>query len=215
MYNSTIKHNKEWEKNAKYPVYNEEALELVRQWKSSSGRQRALAEKQIYHRLSYLIYKRIRGYRKCDYYDDLLQEGRIGLITAVEKFDSNRGLNFFKYGVWCIQSRVTGFLRWKRKSGNETPGGLLSGCMSEMPDPVVTYEKKEEKRVLMSAIGSLPEMDRQIVLMRFGIDGSGGRTYKQIGDVFSLSKQRIEQITSKAISRLRKNKQIKVFFCEI
>jgi len=205
--------NKEWDKDSKYPVYNNEALALVSMWKNSSGREKAIAEKQIYHRLSYLIYKRIRGYKNSDYYDDLLQEGKLGLITAVEKFDPARGLNFFKFGVWCIQSKVSSFLRWKKKSVKESLGCSFV-CTSEIPDPGAQYEYKEGNRVLMSAIRSLPEIDRKIVLMRFGIDGSGGRTYREIGDVFSLSKQRIEQITSRAILKLRKNKQIKIFFCE-
>ena len=215
MYKQNIKHNKEWEKDAKYPVYNDEALALVTMWKNSSGKQRGLVENQILNRLSYLIYKRIRGYKKCDYYEDLLQEGRIGLITAVDKFDSTRGLNFFKFGIWCIQSRITAFLAWRKKCGNESPTGLTCDCETAAPDPGTHYEYQEGNKVLMSAIGSLPEMDKQIVLMRFGIDGSGGRSYKQIGDVFSLSKQRIEQITSRAISNLRKNKQIKTYFCEL
>jgi RNA polymerase sigma factor (sigma-70 family) len=208
----------EWDK---YYVNNDEALALLRMWRNCySAKDRAVVEKQIIHRLSYLVYAKIHRYANKHYYEDLLQEGRAGLLESVRKFDPSRGINFFKYGCWHIQSRIGRFLKKQiRRDKREVLSAALPGQVLQVVEhhvsPEDLYEEEEGKRVLVSALGSLPEIDRKVVLMRFGIDGSGGCTYKQIGDVFSVSRQRIEQITSRAISRLRKNTQIKDFFCEL
>jgi len=205
----------------KYYVNNDEALALLQMWRNGSVKDRTIVEKQIIHRLSYLVYSRVKGYKGKQYYEDLLQEGKAGLLESVRKFDSARGINFFKYGCWHIQNRIGRYLAKHRRQNRfevltdgEAPMKNQQGKERYM-GPEELYEEEEGKRVLISALGSLPEIDRRVVLMRFGIDGSGGHTYKQIGDVFSVSKQRIEQITSRAISRLRKNTQIKNFFCEL
>jgi RNA polymerase sigma factor (sigma-70 family) len=213
--NKTI--SPEWDK---YYVNNDEALALLRLWKDGSVSERAVAEKQILHKLSFLVQSRVKHYKNQPYYEDLLQEGKMGLLESVKKFDPARGINFFKFGCWYIHNSVGRFLKKQKK---QSKSEVLSGDLQEYRgkverqniSPEITYEKEEGKKVLMSAIGSLPEIDRKVVLMRFGIDGSGSHTYKQIGDVFSVSRQRIEQITSRAISKLRKNTQIKNFFYEL
>jgi RNA polymerase primary sigma factor len=90
----------------------------------------------------------------------------------------------------------------------------MCGYIDEDMDPTTRFEEKETKKVLLAAINRLPEMEREVIKMRSGINDehNEGRTYQQIGDVFSLSKQRIEQIYSRAVSKLRKNTQLKDFF---
>ena len=69
--------------------------------------------------------------------------------------------------------------------------------------------------MLKSAIETLPDVDRRVLIMRFGMDGFSEHTLRQIGEAFSLTKQRIEQIEKKAISKLKKNRQVKNFFYEL
>lgn len=208
------KDNSKWNK---YYVNNHEALALVKIWKTSSAKNRAAVERHIVRRLSYLVCARIRHYRSQSYYEDLLQEGKAGLIESIRRFDSSRGINFFKFGNWYIKNKVNRYLKSCRKYNRFE---VLSGEISCIPEgrrinPDAWYEMEEGKRILRSALNSLPDIDRQIVSMRFGMDGNGSRTYQQIGDVFSVSRQYAEQVTSRAIASLRKNNQVKNFFCEL
>lgn len=206
--------NQKWNK---YYVNNHEILALIKIWRNSSAKDKTAVEQNIIRRLSYLVCTRIRHYKDQPYYEDLLQEGKTGLVESIRRFDPNRGINFFKFGGWYIQNKVNRYLKSRRKySKFEILSGEINYVRAERHiNPDVWYEKEEGKRVLKSALNSLPEIDRQIVSMRFGIDGNGSRTYQQIGDVFSISRQYAEQVTSRAIASLRKNNQVKIFFCEL
>ena len=67
-------------------------------------------------------------------------------------------------------------------------------------------------KVLESVLHRFPELESKVVRMRFGIGGSKRHTLQQIGDIFSVSRQYVQQIESRAILKLKKNRQIKEFY---
>lgn len=194
--------------NKTYFVYNDEILELIQLWKEASPKKKSVIQGKIIDRMGYIICKRINRYKGSNIYDDLLQEGRMGIITAMEKFDISRGRNFFQYSIWHVKNKIRIFLN-KQKRRNQK---ISISNIEEVESPDITFEQMEAKKVLISEIDKLPEIERKIVKMRSGIEDNDGKTYQQIGDVFSLSKQRIEQIYSHAVSKLSKNAQIRNFF---
>lgn len=199
----------------KYYVTNDEALALVKIYKESSV-ERNTIKGVLIKKLEYLVYAKIKGYRNRFYYDDLLQEGRIGLVKAVDNFDPTQGVNFFKYARWHIQSRITRLTNWHKK--NEIRKNIIKG--KQIYDEIETspescFEIIEGEEILRKAVDTLPNVDRRVLVMRFGMYGSEAHTLRQIGEAFSLTKQRIEQIEKRAISKLRKNRQVKNFFCEL
>lgn len=204
--------NKEkWGKT--YYVYNDEILDLVKLWRNAPQNEKIKFQDRIISRMGYIIYKRIAFYKNNVIYEDLKQEARIGILTAIEKFDPNRCVNFFHYSIWHIRSRVRMYLNKNKRKMKEMLVEDANYMDEEIIDPILLFEEKEGKKVLISAINDLPEIDRQVIKMHYGITEDGEhKTYKQIGDVFSLSKQRIEQINSRAVLRLRKNSKLKEFF---
>lgn len=203
---------KEW--NRVYYVYNEEILGLINHWREAPKKMKPVLQARIIDRMSYMINKKIASYKESGFYEDLLQEGRMGIIAAMEKFDSSRSPNFFQYSGWYIQNKIRVYLKKERRKRREIPTEEIYNCVDEDIDPVANFEGKEAKELLRVAIDALPEIDRKIVEMRFGLNDENkeGQTYQQIGDVFSLTRQRIEQIHSRAISKLRKNTKLKNFF---
>jgi RNA polymerase primary sigma factor len=71
----------------------------------------------------------------------------------------------------------------------------------DSPDKKVLDESLSS--ALNDVLGTLTESERQIIKMRFGLDGLEPMSLQQIGDEFKLSKERIRQIEKKAIRRLR------------
>jgi RNA polymerase sporulation-specific sigma factor len=197
--------------NKTYYVYNDEILSLISMWKKSSNK--SMYEEKIIDKMGFMIYNRISYYKNTSLYEDLLQEGRIGILKAMEKFDITRGCNFFQYSTFHIKNQIRLYLQKHRKNKEILTNNIIEGVGED--DPISLFEKQEARKILLSAIDTLPDIDQNIIKMRFGLDNSPGKTYQQIGDVFSLSKQRIEQITSRAVSRLRKNKQLNDFFNEV
>jgi len=196
-----------------YYVYNDEVLALIKIWREASQKDKEKILTELVRRLSYMVQARIKGYRNQAIYLDLLQEGKIGLMKAIESFDISRGTNFFKLASWHIGSRIKNYLRWWQRTNRRVNSDNDINYM-EAPTPHDFIKKQEEQKVLLKAISCLPKLDRKVVMMRFGVGGHKNHTLKQIGDVFSLSKQQIQNIEFRAITRLSKNHELKVYYRE-
>lgn len=202
--------NKGWKS---YYVSNEQVLALLKIFRDAPENKKEKIQSLLVKRLTYLVQSKIKGYRERPFYSDLLQEGKIGLLLAIEGFNPLRGVNFFKYAEWRILHQIKMYLRWQKRAERavrakeENYFGTICG-----PDPYEYYENIEKQVVLKKALDKLPEMDKRVLVMRFGMFGSDSHTFKQIGDIYSVSKQRIEQIQRRAISKLKNNREIRQFF---
>jgi len=206
-----------------YAVTNDEALAMLDSWRDAGGdRKRKLAGEMV-TRLTYLVQSRIRRHRGQTFYDDLLQEGRMGLMNAFVKFNPERGKNFFKFAQWHIQTKIRRCLL-KEIGRNEVLSQHKDSvvcardesdsvvCARDEYDPSVVMEQAEGCGVLIKALDFLPHRDRNILYMRFGIQGGNPQTLQQIGDQFGLSRERVRQIESKALARLGRNSEVRRFF---
>lgn len=190
-----------------YHVRNQDVVALIRTWKSTTGVEHTNVENLLIKRLSYLVYKRIQGYKEQPYYDDVLQEGIIGLIQAFTKFDPLKGPNFFKIAKWYISTRVRNFLKENNKfygEGREVLTDKLDHFLSTEDTIEQKFEKLQEYQLIREAIAKLPDIEQSVIYLRFGIGDDDPQTMQQIGEKFSVSRQRIDQIQSSALRKVRK-----------
>jgi RNA polymerase sigma factor (sigma-70 family) len=208
----------------RYFITNDEVLGLLESWRKSSGRRKLIIKDNMIEKLSYIIQSKIRPYKGRSFYEDLLQEGRIGLSNAIDQFNAKRGVNFFKFATWYVKNKIRAFIKKQKKfDKKEVLTGFIGGLGLQnndlstfITDSSLLYEQAEMSNLLLECVKRLPEVDRKMVTLRFGLEDNGlGQTYQQIGNAFSLSKQRIEQITSRALSKLRKDKYIRLFSDEV
>ncbi|MCR5663520.1 MAG: RNA polymerase sporulation sigma factor SigE [Oscillospiraceae bacterium] len=149
--------------------------------------------------------------------EDLISIGTIGLIKAVNTFQSGKNIKLATYASRCIENEILMVLRKNSAQrtelsideplntdwdGNEL---LLSDVLGTDEDEVSRpLEDDAERRMLMRAIDGLSEREREIILLRFGLPGGREYTQKEVADRLGISQSYISRLEKRILTRLRR-----------
>jgi len=197
---------------------------------------------------------------------DLINEGNIGLMNAIEKYDVDRGYHFISYAVWWIRQAILKSICEKSRTvrlplnranellqiqkmqrklfhdngeeanaeeigeelnldpqlvedllsisremvsldapvygdpTNSTVGDFVEDNYRSADDILMNKALKDD---INQALSILSEKERDIIEMRFGLNGAIPMSLKEIGELYNLTKERIRQIEKKAIERMK------------
>ena len=149
--------------------------------------------------------------------EDLISIGTIGLIKAVNTFNPERKIKLATYASRCIENEILMYLRRNNKvraevsfdeplnidwDGNEL---LLSDVLGTEDDIITRdLEAQVDRKILMKALHTLSDREKQIMGLRFGLNGGEGKTQKDVADMLGISQSYISRLEKRIFKRLRK-----------
>jgi RNA polymerase sigma factor (sigma-70 family) len=140
-------------------------------------------------------------------FEELVSEGNVALMRSVEKFSFALGNRFSTYATYAIQRH---FFRLSQKgrqfrSRFVADDEALRGRASEAPitDRCSSAQIDTLKELFSRFLEGLETREKQIVVARFGFDGRPSRTFRELGVEMGVCKERIRQIQTRAMEKLR------------
>ena len=149
--------------------------------------------------------------------EDLISIGTIGLIKAVNTFKADKKIKLATYSSRCIENEILMHIRKiaNQKSemsldepintdwdGNEL---LLSDILGTDSDTVMRpMEDDVDHQLLREALERLPERERAIMVLRYGLDGTAEKTQKEVADLMGISQSYISRLEKRIVQRLHR-----------
>ena len=150
--------------------------------------------------------------------EDLISIGTIGLIKGISTFRVDRGIKLATYCSRCIENEILMHIR--KTAGQKTEISLdepintdwdgnellLSDILGTEEDVVMRpMEEDVERQLLREALSRLPERERYIISLRFGLCGQQERTQKEVADCLGISQSYISRLEKRIMQRLRRD----------
>lgn len=194
------------------PLSREAESELIERIGEEEARQTL-----IEHNLRLVVYIARRFENTGINIEDLISIGTIGLIKAVSTYQPGKNIKLATYASRCIENEILMYLRKNaaRRSeisfdeplntdwdGNEL---LLSDVLGTEEDTVMRpIEEVVDRKLLHSAISTLPQREREIIVLRFGLEGNREQTQKEVAARLGISQSYISRLEKRIIQRLKK-----------
>lgn len=173
-------------------------------------------EKLIVHNLRLVSHIVRKYYSSSRMQEDLVSVGSLGLIKAVDSFDIENGARFATYAAKCIQNEILMYFRQQRKlqaevsindaidvdrDGNPLTYIDVISCEENLADDLDLRLDGAKVRTYVDTV--LEERERQIVKLRYGLDGKDTLTQREVAALLGISRSYVSRIEKSALEKLR------------
>ena len=204
------------------PLSKEEELAYLIKAKAGDEEARNIL---IEHNLRLVVFL-AKKYENTTYdIEDLVSIGSIGLIKGINTYKIDKNIKLATYASRCISNEILMFLRKnKRKRAEVSLEDALNydaeGNELHLEDILGTeidlvpneYEKQVDKEVLSKEIEGLPDRDKEIMTLRYGLNNTKEYTQKEVAEMLGISQSYISRIEKKVVKKL---KQVMIRWCKV
>lgn len=157
---------------------------------------------------------------------DIIEEGNIGLIQAVDRFDPKKDAKIISYAVWWIRKTILEAIEKKGMIDADNIDDFLptekeiENEINEIASKAIVPERNnfsdehkhnpiDAKQLLEELFEGVPERERNIISDYYGLDGVQPRTFKEISEDLNLTIERVRQLNEKGLKKMRSNALLK------
>lgn len=197
------------------PLSGKEERECLEKMKNGD---KAARGKLIEHNLR-LVAHIVKKYSQAADIDDLISIGTVGLIKAVDSFNSDKNTRLATYASRCVENEVLMHLRHEKKfasqlslsepigydrEGNEI--SLMDILVGDGEDICDKVDKSEKIKKLFEKVRQIKDKrEKAIIYLRYGLHGGDPLTQKEVAKKLGISRSYVSRIEKKAIMRLRES----------
>lgn len=153
---------------------------------------------------------------------DLISEGNIGLLNAIDRYDPTRNVKIFSYGVWWIKQAMQEAIEKRNfipseelptEKNTDLPQDDMDNAqdseINELPEIFIDEDNneisrtEEQKKVINDALCGVSKRDALMLLEYYGVLTGKPKTLEELGVKYNLTKERIRQINKKTIKKMR------------
>lgn len=174
-------------------------------------------EKLIIHNLRLVVYIAKKFESTNIPIDDLTSIGTMGLIKAVNSFIPSKNIKFATYASRCIENEILMYLR-KRSNKNvdismdEALSTDSDGNELNLIDVLYTdesfvsenIEKESDRQMVWDILNTLSPREKEIMVMRFGLDNGEEKTQKEVSDIIGISQSYVSRMEKRILKKMKK-----------
>ncbi|MFA5562066.1 MAG: RNA polymerase sporulation sigma factor SigK [Eubacteriales bacterium] len=182
---------------------------------AGDGQARAILIEHNLRLVAHIVRKYYASYHSPD---DLISIGSLGLIKAIDTYDTDNGARFATYAAKCIQNEILMFFRAQKKlscevSINDTididrDGNPLTYIDIISTDDTIAEDldlKLHAEKVYSLIRDVLAERERQIVVLRYGLGSCPPKTQREVAAMMDISRSYVSRIEKKALEKLKEH----------
>ena len=156
---------------------------------------------------------------------DIIEEGNLGLIRAIDRFNPKKDNKVISYAIWWIRKTIMEALEKRGMIDAENIEEIVvkadkkENTAEDVLPKAIVPEKKDfdesveapldAKQILEELFEGVPDRERFIISDYYGLDGTKPKTQDELGVEFNLTKERVRQLNEKGLKKMRSNALLK------